>query len=574
MSGTSLRAVSEVVLILFEDSVEFFISRCIPSGNIVHLFATDANIQTTDTNNAQTWKLSKRYTNATQQTDVIYVRVTCSTGSVPTPPFFTIAYTYYVNVVDARFNVPSRELVLLTNVYSTENARTMEYLYDLPEKVGDLTVNPSTTDDPNPLSTFVTDSSSSAITYGPEYGNPVATIVYDEVTLRSKLKIVQNFEVAGTNSVSVTLLYNRYNAYRTYIFTYVVIQVNSLRINGYAAAPFLIDMLSYDTLTKSKIAARYIHNAMQSSTNIILNNDVAIHDTLGSTTAILPSNTYYNVSVSNAVDNLVNNLDEFPLVKFRRENDFVNIELDNQSSTAKYQCCITRSITFDNGSYIRCDPLINKLFGFIDETMTSAQDVVTGLQTIKSGQTFTRVVPPVISLELDLIANQQEGIIRQAESVRLFNFLMLDEDTGYKTFDNSMHFPHRVLLPNSNKTKILRFNFVYNRMAEVQNIDTNGIPVQFLEPYYITLRLQFRLPRPVSQTPNGKIDYELQDSFITLTGTESSKEVVLGQAVTGIQMVEICEARMPKQAEAVATPNGRRAILGYVIDTSLFDGSS
>ena len=115
-------------------------------------------------------------------------------------------------------------------------------------------------------------------------------------------------------------------------------------------------------------------------------------------------------------------------------------------------------------------------------------------------------------------------------------------------------------------------------MAEVQNIDTNGIPVQFLEPYYVTLRFQFRSTNTNTNT-NGNNTSGSQhpsnqhegiiESFITLTGTSSDPEIILDTPIMGIQLVEMVDARLPKQAEAVATSNGRRTILGYVVDKAL-----
>ena len=209
--------------------------------------------------------------------------------------------------------------------------------------------------------------------------------------------------------------------------------------------------------------------------------------------------------------------------------------------------------------------------------MIGSLNPITNLQTIQSDRAFVRVVPPVISLELDIIVNKQEGMIRQSESVRLYNFLMVDETSGYKKFENSTQFPERILPMSFTKTKILKFKFLYNRMAEVQNIDTNGIPVQFLEPYYVTLRFQFRTTNTntnngssatMSQHPSNQHE-GIIESFITLTGTSSEPEIILDTPIMGIQLVEMVDARLPKQAEAVATSTGRRTILGYVVDKAL-----
>ena len=576
MSGVSYRTVAEVTLILFEESVEFFVSRSIPTGNIVHLFATDSNVASTDTNNAQTWKLSKLYNAPTTQPDTVYVRVTCSNGSVPTPPFFTIAYTYYVTVINARFTLPSRELVLLTNNYDTMTPRTMEYLYDLPEGVGVVSVVPSTVPEPNPVSDFTPEGSTEPLGLT-NYGSPTVTVIPNGPG-NYTLRVLQNFGEPGTNTINVTLLFNRFNAYRTYNLSYSVLQIGDLRIGGFAAAPFLIDALSYDQTYATNIASRYIHNEVIANPNLTLNTDQTIHDVLGSTTSILPSTTYYNVTVSDVVDLLVGSMANFPLVKCRRQNDFVIFELDNRSSVAQYEMCILRDLQFDTGNKVRSDVLLNKLFGFANDVIFSSLNPITNLQTIQSDRVFIRVVPPVISLELDITVNQQEGIIRQAESVRLYNFLMVDETSGYKRFENSTGFPERILPMSFTKTKILKFKFLYNRMAEVQNIDTNGIPVQFLEPYYITLRFQFRSTNSntnqrtntseKSQHPSSQHD-GIVESFITLTGTSSTPEIVLDTPIMGIQMVEMIDARLPKQAEAVATSTGRRTILGYVVDKNL-----
>ncbi len=576
MSGTSFRTVAEVTLILFEESVEFFVSRSIPTGNIVHLFATDSSVASTDTNNAQTWKLSKVYNAPTLQPDVVYVRVTCSNGTVPTPPFFTIAYTYYVTVIDARFNIPSKELVLLTNAFDSMTPRTMEYLYNLPEGVGVVSVVPSTVPDPNPVSDFTPEGSTEPLGLT-NYGSPTVTMIPNGPS-NYTLRILQNFGEPGTNTIAVSILFNRFNAYRTYIFTYTVLQIGELRIDGFAAAPFLIDALSYDQVYATNIAPRYIHNEVLTNPVLVLNTDTTIHSALGNDTSILPSNTYYNVTVSDVVDTLVGTMGNFPLVKCRRQNDFVIFELDNRSSVAQYELAILRNISFDNGNKVRSDVLINKLFGFVNDSLYSSLNSITNLQTIQSDRAFIRVVPPIISLELETTVNQQEGMIRQSESVRLFNFLMVDETSGYKKFENSQQYPERILPMSFTKTKILKFHFLYNRMAEVQNIDTNGIPVQFLEPYYVTLRFQFRTTNTntnqngnntsASQHPSSQHE-GIIESFITLTGTSSDPEIILDTPIMGIQLVEMVDARLPKQAEAVATSNGRRTILGYVVDKAL-----
>jgi len=294
---SSFRSVSEITLILFEEAVEFFISRSIPSGNIVHLFATDANVASTDTNNAQTWKLSKVYTKATTRPDTIYVRVTCSTGSTPTPPFYTLAYTYYVTVVDARVSIPSRELVLINNDNPT---RTMEYFYDFPKGVGLISIVPSTVPDPNPVSIFTAPDG----TVTNDYGNAQVSVVPNGPG-NYRLRVQQDFADQGVNTVDVTILFNRYNAFRKYTLTYNVINAGDLKVNGRPAVPFLIDFLSYDNVYLNNIAARFIHESAIPGIRTVLNSDQSIHSVLGNDTSILPPNTFYNVGVSDAIDQLV-----------------------------------------------------------------------------------------------------------------------------------------------------------------------------------------------------------------------------------------------------------------------------
>jgi hypothetical protein len=64
-------------------------------------------------------------------------------------------------------------------------------------------------------------------------------------------------------------------------------------------------------------------------------------------------------------------------------------------------------------------------------------------------------------------------------------------------------------------------------------------------------------------------DGRTDESYITLTGTESSPTINLDSPIEGIQCVEMVDARMPKFAEGVALVDQRRAILGYVVDESL-----
>jgi hypothetical protein len=137
---------------------------------------------------------------------------------------------------------------------------------------------------------------------------------------------------------------------------------------------------------------------------------------------------------------------------------------------------------------------------------------------------------------------------------------MKDEKCDYKSFTSYREFPERRLPLQSTRTSTLKFNFLYNRMNEVSNTGVLGIglPVQFLEPYYVTLRIQTRTR-----------DNDISESFITLHGTESSPIINLDAPIEGLQFVELVEARIPRQAEAVVTPGVRRAILGYVVDESL-----
>ncbi len=556
MSDLSYRTLANVTLILFEESVELFISRSIPTGNIVHLFATDANVSATDTNNAQTWKLSKLFNKATTNPDVVYVRVTCSNGTVPTPPFFTISYTYYVTVIDARVVLPTQELVLLTSAYNSSNRRTLEYLYDLPPGVGVISLAPSTVSDPNPVSQFTAEGSTTVVE---DYGPPTVEVIPNGAG-NYRLRVLQAFGDAGVNEITFTLLFNRYNAYRKYTLKYNVLQVGNVGVGGYAAAPFLIDFMSFDELSQTKIAMRYIHNAIANGEQLVLNSDDKFAIALGGSTSELSPLEYYGPTVSDVLDQVITVSDAFPLVKCKRQNDFVYFELDNKSTVAQFHMHLARRIDFDNGGYIRCDSLITKVLGFNNDNVSTTVNPVTGLQTIIGDQALMCVVPPVISLELEAVANQHEGSIRQAQSVRLFNFLMKDEKCDYKSFTSYREFPERRLPLQSTRTSTLKFNFLYNRMNEVSNTGVLGIglPVQFLEPYYVTLRIQTRTR-----------DNDISESFITLHGTESSPIINLDAPIEGLQFVELVEARIPRQAEAVVTPGVRRAILGYVVDESL-----
>jgi hypothetical protein len=545
-----------VTLILFENSVQFFISRSIPSGVIVHLFATDADISATDTNNAQTWKLSKSYTAATKIPDVIYVRVTCSNGTVPNPPFFTVSYTYYVTVIDARIKFPSQELVLITSNYNPANKRTLEYVYDLPKNVGVITLAPSTLADQNPVSLFTPEGSETA---SEGYGPPTIQLIPNGAS-NYKLRVVQSFGEAGTNEIQIILLFNRYNAYRKYSLKYRVLQVGTVAVGGFAAAPFLFDFMSYDHTADTKIAARYIHNAVANGEQLVLNTTDKFQSALGSNVASLSPFEWYGKDTKETIDTAIAATEDFPLVRLKRMDKFVSFELDNRSTVASYKMALRRKINFDNGAYIRCDPLITKLLGYSNDESDSVLDPISGFQTITAAQALTCVVPPIISLELEAVVNNHEGAVRQAQSVRLFSFLMLDGDCDYKVFNNYREFPERNLPLASSRYQVLKFRFLYNRMNEVSNFGPVGIglPVQFREPYYVTMRI-------VTRTR----DHRQDESYITLTGIDSSPIITLDSPIEGIQCVEMVEARMPKYAEGVALEDQRRAILGYVIDESL-----
>ena len=559
MSGSSLRSLTSVTLILFEESVELFVSRTIPTGNIVHLFATDSSVATTDTNATQTWKLSKVYKKATTIPDTIYVRVTCSTGATPVPPFFTVSYTYEVTVIDARLVLPTRELVLLTDAYSPGTPRTIEYIYDLPKNVGVVSLAPSAPGDPNPVSELL-DAETGEVVVTPAYGAPTVSVIPASTPGNYRLRVLQNFDQPGVNTIVFTLLFGRFNAFRNYSLNYNVIRSNAqLAINGCAAVPFLIDLMSYDHFNDYRMTARYVDPTTFGS-SVIINNPERFASILGSNVTPLPALEYYGTTVSDLIDELIGALDNFPLLKLRRKNDMLSFYLDNRSTTAQYEFVIGRLITFDNGTYIRTDPRITDVFGFGTGSLSSTVDPITSFHTITASEIFTRVVPPIISLELEVSANQQEGSIRQAESVRLFTFYMVGE-SSHRKFESTKMYPERALeAASANRMGFLRFHFVYNRLQEVtdQVARNVGIPVQFVEPYYITIRI-------TSKSRDGKN----VESYITLTGTESSPSVTLDAPLNNIVLVEVMEARIPNQAEPPATIDTRRAIMGYVVDTSL-----
>ncbi len=559
MSGSSFRSLTSATLILFEESVELFVSRTIPTGNIVHLFATDSTIATSDTNGTQTWKLSKLYKKATTIPDTIYIRVTCSNGATPVPPFFTISYTYEVTVIDARVVLPSRELVLLTDAYGPGTPRTLEYLYELPKNVGVVSLAPSLPGDPNPVSELI-DAETNEVLVTPAYGAPTVSVIPASTAGNYVLRVLQNFDQPGTNTITFTLLFGRFNAYRNYVLNYNIIRSNgALAINGFAAVPFLIDLMSYDHLHDYRMTARYV-DPTALGTSVIINSPDRFTAILGPNATPLPAIEYYGTTVSDLIDELIGVLDDFPLVKLKRQNDVLSFYLDNRSTTATYEFALTRAITFDSGVYIRTDPRLTDVFGFSGETLPSSVSPVTSLQTVTASEVFTRVVPPIISLELEISANQQEGLIRQAESVRLFTFYMVGEDS-HRKFESTNMFPERALeAASANRAGFLRFHFLYNRLLEVsgQGVRNVGLPVQFIEPYYITIRV----------TSKGR-DSKPVDSYITLTGTESSPSITLEAPLNNVVLVEVMEARIPKQPEPPATVDTRRAIMGYVVDTSL-----
>jgi hypothetical protein len=566
MSGQSFRTLTNVTLILFEETVELFISRTIPTGNIVHLFATDSVVTATDTNNSQTWKLSKIYKQGTKVPDTLYVRVTCSNGTTPTPPFFSIAYTYEVTVIDARFHIPLRELVLLTPAHNnTENPRSIEHFYNLPVDIGVVSMAPSLLDDPNPLSTFEADDDDidADQQQQQQQHQPVVSVVpVQNAPGRYRVRVLQQFGQPGTNTITFTLLYGRFNAYRTYVLTYVV-KKSEFSIGGYAAVPFLVDMMSYDKRADHRITARYISPSLSpSSSQFILNSPERFQTALGPVmTSPLPPAEFYGVGMGDLIDEVVDVMNKFPLVKLKRQSDMLYFEADNRSTTARYEIAIARQIDFDNGAWIRVDPTITQVFGFMDDVAKSKVSDITGLQTIRSSRVFTRVVPPIISLELESVTNQQEGAIRQAESVRLFTFYLADNATGYNVFNSPNMYPARALdAATSTRTNVLKFHFRYNRMLESSSRGTRGVglPVQFLEPYYVTLRVVSR----------GR-DNKTSDSFIVLTGIDSSPTVELDAPLNNVVLVEVMEARIPKQPEPPATVDNRRAILGYVVDKAL-----
>jgi hypothetical protein len=98
-----------------------------------------------------------------------------------------------------------------------------------------------------------------------------------------------------------------------------------------------------------------------------------------------------------------------------------------------------------------------------------------------------------------------------------------------------------------------------NRQHEIANPPTGDILVEFVKPYFITLKLEFR----AADNPNNVT----VSSLITLYGTESVKTVTLDTPISGVASIEVVEASMPKIVQPAVAPS-RSVFMGYIADLS------
>ena len=520
---------------LVESKVEFAATMGSFPANIESIECSD-DAAVVEPTNVQQIKLYKYYTDSVG-VDTITVKITLVTTVV-------YEYMYNVTVEDSRIDVPDAQLMLLNSSYSIFSPRTSTYTFKVPLTVIGVNIISSE---------FIPSSTNIPVPYMP----PVVVLPPPIPGESKKIEITQSIGEEGRNIIILEYLFASIPS-RRYPFQIRSLYVGDCSINGYTAAPFLIDLNAFDLGEQKKICANYIHTLfLNPSTSVRYNiKKSTIQEIIGGTTksSLLSSNYYYNNTIDEIQDFLVDRMSNFPLVQITKDNANYTIFELIQNSDNNYRMILTNSITIDNSS-IQNDVPANRLFGFTSDFYESTEDTISGNQTIRSDLPPLQVCPPMISLDCTVCTNQHEGVIRQNESVRLYNFLLNDSTTNYKNYSSYITFPERTLPPSSFAVQQLVFKFTYNRQNEVFNSPINELPVVFVEPYYITLKLEFR-------EPSGNV----AKSFITLYGTESTKTIVLDRPLNGLASIEVMEARIPKCPESLVQDETRRALLGYVIE--------
>jgi hypothetical protein len=439
------------------------------------------------------------------------------------------------------------QIMLLTGDYSDSSPRTVRYSFPCPPTLLSAVV----------ISVFALPLPGSPIFGFPMPVPPVVTAVFGlpyvtvDVTMGSEYILVANVQ---------TVLYDPFYGIIAGDVQEVRVSAHmcDYRVDGHPVLPFAIHMMSYDVEARAPILQRLIKTPLNPLTIL---NESNIQSFMGASN-VVNTNEYYAKTTDEIVTTLGYRLENEPTARAASDGSFAKFFLKNRSVN-DVRLCITRSLNmtfgFDGSARtIRNDISMMRTLGFTESFYESVVDLTSGDPTVLAPQPFLRVTPPIIALDCTLVTTQLEGMINQSESMRLYNFTMGTERSGYTRFLATNTQPIRKLPPMYKRVAKLTFRFTCNRLQEISDSFDTEVPVRFVEPYYVTFKLEFRMP--------GTTD--MSHSYITITGTEYEKTVNLEHALDGLATIEMMEANIPASAEAVINP-GRSLVLGYIIDNSL-----
>ena len=525
-----------VILYLLDEKVVFSGTKSYTKA-IDYVWASDPDTSvqvtnlTTGTDGLSSFVIQKTYTAPTTlDTITVIIRFADNT--------FTGVF-YNVTVRSVLFSPPGPQLVILNSTHTPSSPRSVTFRFRVPP--GAVSV------------VFV----SSVIYIGSStvpvpYLVPVITtiptyVVVTQVMGQPSVNLVQA-DVTITDPIVGTIT-------RRVLLTIRAVSTGGCKIGGHDAVPFVFALTNKTPTEELGIATLFPTwyedqvRAILSESNVsALTNSVA-----------LPSTTYYDNSTPEVADLLAARLGTFNVVRADRNGEFFRFYLENRSDYP-LQMAMRRQIDADdNVMSVRNDIPAAKIFGFSGDSYESSVDPITGFPTISADGPMISVVPPMISLECLAFSNQHEGIVRQSESVRLYTFMMTKDTSDYTSFDSPISYPKRTLPQSYERYKSLTFRFLCNRQHEIANPPTGDLLVEFVKPYFITLKLEFRAP----DNPNNVIG----SSLITLYGTESVKTVNLDTPIAGVASLEVVEASMPKVVQAAVAPS-RSVFIGYIVDTS------
>ncbi len=525
-----------VLLYLLDERVVFTGTRTFTKA-IDYVWASDPDAKvnltnlTNNTDGTSSFEIQKEYTSPVSLDSIsIIIRFSDNT-------YQTVFYN--VTVRDILFTTVDPQIVLIENA----NPRAVTFRFRVP---------------PTTVSAVLV----SSLFYTPPSIIPTPYPAPSLTVIPGYVICTQTFSTQGVNVIQadITLVDPIIGPItRRVLLPIRSVETNGLRIQGKSAVPFVISMCTKNPADEpSTIIATEFPNWYQSSSEL---HTVLNESNIGTLTNTidLPRNYYYNFQTTEIADKLIERLNVFYGLRGKRSGEFFEFYLDNRSDYPLEFVLTKRLISDDNLLNVRNEIPSSKVFGFGSDSYTSKLNTIENVQSISAESPMMSIVPPMISFECVPFNNQHEGIIRQSESVRLYNFIMKKGQDDYLSFDAPITYPKRKLPNSYERYQSLAFRFIYNRQHEIMNAPVGDLPVEFVKPYYITLKIEFRATNKTN---------EIGSSLITITGTESIKIIQLDTPIDGISSIEIMEASLPKIVQPPIVPT-RSVFMGYITDLSL-----